>query len=67
MGEELDNLECSRLPVYQISGATLYIIVQILHKFSAHVTKLKFLVTIRRMDSKQGNNSTIMMKIQERK
>ena len=29
--------------VYQLSWAALYIIVQILHKFAAHVTKLIFL------------------------
>ena len=40
----------------------MYIIVQILHIFFAHVIKLK-VFTLKRIESRQGNNSTSLVKI----
>ena len=51
------------LPVYQVFWATLYILVQIIHKFAAHVTKLILLVTRRHTEFRRVMNSTILMNI----
>ena len=45
----------------------LYILVKILHKFSVYITKLKIFVNLKRTESRQGNNSKIMIKIKELK
>ena len=45
------------LSVYQVSWASLYIIVQSMHNFYAHVTNVKSYVTRKRTEYKLGNNS----------
>ena len=55
------------IPFYQVSRAALYILVKILEKISAHVTELNFRVARCRTESRQGKNSTSLIKIKELK